>query len=124
MYYLIDTNVLILALKSIEPDKTFLKKAISQKRLYVSVISAGEFLSQATREAEEKFNKLIARFPVLSVDLEVARVAASFRKEFLKERRIQLLDYFLAAQAKLNNLVLVTHNKPDFPMKDIKVISP
>lgn len=122
--YLIDTNVLILALKSIEPGKSFLKRAISQKRVYLSAISVGEFLSQATTEAEDKLNKLIGRFPVLPIDLEVARVAASYRKNFLKKRRIQLLDYFLAAQAKMQDLTLVTNNKADFPMKDIKVISP
>lgn len=122
--FLVDTNVLILALKSIEPDKTFLKKIISRKKLYLSAISVGEFLSQAAIEAEEKFNKIINKFPVLPVDLEVARIAALYRKDFLKQKRIQLLDYFLASQAKLNNLTLVTHNKADFPMKDIKVISP
>lgn len=122
--YLVDTNVLILALKSIEPDKSFLKRIISQKKLYLSVISVGEFLSQATTEAEDKLNKLIVRFSVLPIDLEVAIVAASYRKNFLKKRRIQLLDYFIAAQAKLSHLTLVTNNKADFPMKDIKVISP
>lgn len=122
--YLVDTNVLILALKSIEPDKSFLKRVISQKKLYLSAISVGEFLTQATKEAEDKLNKLTVRFPVLPIDLEVARVAASYRKNFLKRRRIQLLDYFLAAQAKMQNLTLVTNNKADFPMKDIKVISP
>lgn len=122
--YLIDTNVLILALKSTEPDKSFLKKVISRKKLYLSAVSVGEFLSQATTEAEGKLNKLIAQFLVLPVDLEVARVAASYRKNSLKQKRIQLLDYFLAAQAKMYKLTLVTHNKADFPMKDIKVISP
>ncbi|MDO8570370.1 MAG: PIN domain-containing protein [Candidatus Daviesbacteria bacterium] len=122
--YLIDTNVLILALKSIEPDKSFLKKIISQKKLNLSVISVGEFFSQATQEAEDKLNSLIAKFPVLAVDLEVAKVAAEYRKKFLKQKRGQLLDYFLAAQAKIHGLILITNNKTDFPMKDIKVISP
>lgn len=122
--YLIDTNVLILALKSLDPDRTFLKRIISQRELYLSVISVGEFLSQATTEAENKLNKLIVRFPVLPIDLETTRVAASYRQNFLKKKRVQLLDYFLAAQAKLHHLTLVTNNKVDFPMKDIKVISP
>lgn len=122
--YLFDTNVLILAIEAKEPDKSFLKKAISQKQLYISVISVGEFLSQAAKEAENKFNRLIRESPILEVDLETAKVAAEYRKKFLKTRRVQLLDYFLAAQAKLNNLILVTNNKSDFPMKDIQIISP
>lgn len=122
--YLFDTNVLILAIKGIDPDKSFLKKAISRKQVCISAISVGEFLSQAERESESKFNSLAKQFPILIIDLETARVAAQYRKRFLKTRRAQLLDYFLAAQAKLNNLTLVTHNKANFPMKDIKVVSP
>lgn len=121
--YLFDTNVLILGIKAKEPDKSFLKRAISKKQIYLSVISIGEFLSQASEEEERKLNELIG-FPVLSVDLETAQVAAEYRKKFLKTKRVQLLDYFIAAQAKLNNLTLVTNNKSDFPMKDIKIISP
>ncbi len=122
--YLFDTNVLILAIDAKEPDKSFLKKAIAQKQVYISAISVGEFLSQASEEAESKFNNLIKESPVLVVDTETAKVAAVYRKKFLKTRRIQLLDYFLAAQAKLNDLTLVTRNKSDFPMRDIKVIVP
>lgn len=122
--YLLDTNVLILAIKGKEPDKSFLKQAILKKQLYLSVISVGEFLSQPSEEEEKKFNQLVLRFPVLPINLETAKVAALCRKKFLKKKRIQLLDYFLAAQAKINNLTLVTHNLADFPMKDIKIISP
>lgn len=122
--FLIDTNVLILAIKGLEPDKSFLKKAISQKQVYLSAISVGEFLSQATVEAEEKLNELMVRFPSLPVNLEIAKLAASYRKNSLKQNRVQLLDCFIAAQAKINNLTLVTNNKADFPHKGIKVISP
>ena len=122
--YLVDTNVLILALEEVEADKSFLKQAISKKQLYLSVVSVSEFLSQASQEAKDKLEGLILHFPVLPVDLETARIASSYRQDFLKQRRGQLLDYFLAAQAKLKGLTLVTHNKADFPMRDIKVITP
>lgn len=122
--FLLDTNVLILGLKAQEPEKSFVEKIISKKTLYLSVIVISEFLSQASEEAEQKFNRLIAKFPILSVDLETAQLAAQYRKEFLKIRRAQLLDYFLAAQAKLNHLTLVTNNTSDFPMKDIKIVVP
>lgn len=122
--YLLDTNVLILAIKGSEPDKNLLKYVISKSKLYLSIISVTEFLSQASEEEEMKFNKLIERFPILYIDLETAKLAAEYRKRFLKTRRIQLLDYFIAAQAKLHKLTLVTRNIADFPMRDIKIISP
>ncbi|MBI2596492.1 type II toxin-antitoxin system VapC family toxin [Candidatus Daviesbacteria bacterium] len=122
--YLLDTNVLILGIKAQNPDKSFLEKVISRKQLSLSVITVSEFLAQALQAEEKKINKLILRFPILPVDLEIAELAAHYRKKFLKTRRVQLLDYFLAAQAKINHLTLVTNNKADFPMKDIKIISP
>lgn len=122
--YLLDTNVLILGIKGLDPDKAFLEKAISENKLFLSVISIAEFLSQASGEAGDELEKLTKAFPILSVDEKTARAAAAYRKKFLKVRRIQLLDYFLAAQAKIHNLTFVTNNKSDFPMKDIKVISP
>lgn len=122
--YLIDTNVLILAINKKEPDYSFLKNLILKNKLYLSVVSIGELLSQATEGEEEEIEELIRNLPIIEVDLKTARLAAEYRKKFLKKRRIQLLDYFIAAQAKLNNLTLVTNNKADFPMKDLKVISP
>ncbi len=122
--YLVDTNIIIRAIIGEEPSKSFLADASASKQLYLSVIVVGEFLSRASKAEEISFQKLLDNFPVLAVDLEVAKVAAIYRKKFLKTRRAQLLDYFLAAQAKLNNLILVTHNKSDFPMKDIKIVTP
>lgn len=122
--YLIDTNVLILGIKAQRPDSDLLEKIIRKKQLYLSVVSIAEFLSNASEEEEEKLKKLIPLSHILTIDLEVAYSASKYRKEFLKRKRIQLLDYFIAAQAKLNNLTLVTRNTTDFPMKDVKVVSP
>lgn len=122
--YLPDTNVLILAAKAQEPDKGFIEKALAKKEIYLSVIVISEFLSRASNEEEIKFNVLIAIFPILTIELEAAKQAAEYRKRFLKTRRGQLLDYLLAAQAKLNHLTLVTNNVADFPMRDIKIIAP
>lgn len=122
--YLLDTNVLILGIKGLDPDKAVLEKAVAKNKLCLSVVSIAEFLSQASNEAEDELEKLIRVFPTLPVDEKTARVAAEYRKKFLKVRRVQLLDYFLAAQAKIHNLTLVTNNKSDFPMKDIKIIKP
>ncbi len=122
--YLLDTNILILGIKGLDPDKTFLEKVLAQRHVHISIISVAEFLSQASEDAESKFNQIIENFPVLLIDLETARLVAEYRKKFLKKKRIQLLDYFIAAQAKLHDLTLVTRNISDFPMKDIKVIIP
>lgn len=122
--YIVDTNVLILGIRKKDPDYSFLQKVILKQQLYLSCIAIGEYLSGATPEEETEIENLILNFTVLPVDLAVARLAGIYKKQFLKTKRIQLLDYFIAAQAKLHGLTLVTHNKADFPMKDIRIITP
>lgn len=122
--FLPDTNIFILGLRGSEREATFLKKAIEKKRLCISVVVIGEFLSKVREQDTEAFDRLVNAFKILPVDQEVARVGAKLRWESLKTKRAYLIDCFLAAQAKIYNLTLVTNNKADFPMKDIKVISP
>lgn len=122
--YLPDTNVFILGLKGNKKEASFLAKAISKNKLFISVSVVAEFLAKAEGEGQESFLTLMGKFPVLDVDREVAQVAAQYRKQSLKTKKVFMLDCFLAAQAKLNYLTLVTNNKADFPMKDIRVIVP
>lgn len=124
MQYLPDTNIFIRAAKGYSPESEFLTKLIKKKQIKISSIVAGEFLSKATIQEEKAFEKLLNEFIILSVNVDTARIAAKYRKTSLKTKRVHLLDCFLAAQAKLSNLTLVTNDISDFPMTDIKVIVP
>ena len=122
--FLPDTNIFILGLKGKQPEANFLARAISANKLAISVIAVGEFLAKAEGEGRKSFMKLMERFGTLIIDEQTAQIAADYRKISLKTKRVQMLDCFLAAQAKLHNLTLVTNNKADFPMKDIRAITP
>ncbi len=123
--YLPDTNIFILALKGQQPEALFLQKAISRKKLAISTIVIGEFYSLSSDEENLKFERILKQFPVLIVDEEVSKIAGEYRKQFLrKSKRIFLLDCLVAAQAKIHGLKVVTNNMKDFPMRDIKIISP
>lgn len=122
--FLPDTNIFILGLRGSEPEASFLRKAIEKKRLCISVVVIGEFLSKVREQDIEPFDRLVGIFKVVPVDQEVARIGAKMRRESLKTKRTYLADCFLAAQAKAHKLILVTNNKSDFPMKDIKIILP
>lgn len=122
--YLPDTNIFILGLKGDDPEAAFLAKAISKKQLFISVITMAEFLAKAAGEGQIGFLKLVEKFKTLSINEEVAKKAAEYRKMSFKTKRAHLLDCFLAAQAKLNNLTVVTNDRSDFPMTDIKVVTP
>lgn len=123
--FLPDSNIFIRASKGFEPEFAFVNKQIEKNELIISVVAIGEFYAKATESEKQMFDNLITRFGVLGIDEIAARLAGDYRSEYLKKsKRVYLLDCFLAAQAKLNNLTLVTNNKSDFPMKDIKIISP
>ena len=122
--YLPDTNIFILGLRGHEPEASFLVKAISQNKLVISVVAMGEFLAKADGEIEVGFLRLLEKFRILSIDQDDAQIAAEYRKQGFKTKRVHLLDCFLAAQAKINHLTLVTNDKSDFPMRDIRIITP
>lgn len=122
--YLPDTNIFILGLKGNDPEAKFLSKAISSSKLAISIIVMAEFLAKAEGQGESSFRKLLAKFGILPINEETAEVAAEYRKMSSKTKRIHLLDCFLAAQAKINKLTLVTNDRSDFPMRDIKVVTP
>lgn len=122
--YLPDTNIFIKAAKGYSPESEFLSKTIRKRQIMISVVVAAEFLTKANTEEQAAFEALLSELMILSVDINVAKIAVEYRKESSKTKRIHLMDCFLAAQAKVNKLTLVTNDKSDFPMTDIKVITP
>lgn len=124
MKYLPDANIFIRATKGDYRESNFLKKAIEKKEIVISSVVVAEFLVKADGKEERVFKELLSVFPVISIDGEVAKLSAKYRKESLKIKRVQMLDCFLAAQAKIHNFTLVTNNKADFPMKDIRIVTP
>lgn len=121
---LLDTNVLILGLAGQEPAATLLKEVIIEHRLVLSVVSVAEFLVKASSKEEELLNKLVGEFPVLSVDLEVAKLAATLRKDHLKKKqKLHLPDCLIAAQAIINKTQFATFNTGDFPKDKVDLYS-
>ncbi len=123
--YLPDTNIYIYALLGKSPYSDLLSQWQKNKTLSISTISIAEYLAKAVDEDKEMFDNLISFVKILPVDIEVARQAGIYRKQFhTKTKKVFLLDCMLAATAKVHNLTLVTVNKADFPMKDIKILEP
>lgn len=121
--HLPDTNILIRAIQRHDLELSFLKQIIIQNTLTISVIVIGEFYAKATEREKRIFDKLLSQVDILPIDEKIAKIAGIYRRQLLRTSRTHLLDCFLAAQAKVHNLTLVTNNKADFPMKDIKIIS-
>jgi len=123
--FLPDTNILIRSFLNIEPMASLFSKWLEREEVVLSAVCVSEFLVGASKEDSWKFEPFLDQLDVLPVDLVVARVAAEYRKMFLRKRKRRLLlDCFLAATAKVHNLILVTHNTTDFPMDDIEIFDP
>ncbi|MBU3978613.1 PIN domain-containing protein [Patescibacteria group bacterium] len=122
--YLPDTNIFINFFKRSERELNLMQRLIIQNSLVLSVVVIGEIYAKADDREKRIFDKFLLRFHILDIDVKTAKIAGEYRKKFLRTNRTILLDCFLAAQAKVHSLTLVTNNKADFPMKDIKIISP
>jgi len=123
--YLLDTNVMLEAFRGEEPIASRVKSWIESGEIALSAVTVAEIVSKASKEEKEKLDLLVSKFGVLPVDQVIAEIAGQYRQDFArKKKRVYLLDCFIAATAKLFNLILVTRNYKDYPMKDIKVLLP
>lgn len=119
-----DTNFLILGLVGQEPYALLLKQLIIDNRLVFSPIVIAEFLCGGIEEEGKAFLKLVEKFPILSVDLAIAKLAAICRKKYLKRKKKLILpDCLIAATCKIHNAVLVTLDKKNYPIKEIEIVN-
>ena len=77
----------------------------------VSVITRAEVLTGVPGGAVGSVTRLLDRYPTLSLDREIADLAAELRRKF----RWRLPDAFQAALAQVHDLKLATRNTRDFP---------
>ncbi|MBU1088503.1 PIN domain-containing protein [Patescibacteria group bacterium] len=120
---LLDTNFLIVALAGKKPYSEFLKKLIKTKQLMLSVIVVAEFLVGASDEEEKVFNSLLRKFGSVPIDLEIAQMAALYRKKYGKlKRKVYLSDCLIAATCRINGYKLATFDKSGYPMKDLEMV--
>jgi len=125
MKYILDTDILVWILRG---NKEFIKaiiKITKGKKQAISLISVAEIFKNIFPSEIKPTEKFLKAHHQLSLNYEVSKKAGLYWKEYIKtKRKISLLDCFIAATAKLNNLKVITCNTKHFPMKDIKVINP
>ena len=122
--FLPDTNVLVYALKGIEPYASWISERIRENQVVISTVVIAEYLSGATKNEEEVIAYLASQVTVLPVDLEVCVAGARYKRENIrKTKKVWLSDCLIAGTCKVYNAILVTEDKKDFPMKDIQILS-
>ena len=118
--YLLDSNVLVAALKGEPPSLLSRLAGLSTDRLCLSSIVLGELLTGAEKSREAARNKadvarLIHGMEILTFGTDDAAAYARIRAALQKKGTpIGPLDNLIAAQAVTRGLVVVTANLGEF----------
>lgn len=121
--YLLDSDVIIEFLKD-DAETVKLIKNIEDEWLSCSVLTIIEVkrcLLLKQEVASKDLFKIIKAYPVTK---QVAETAVIFAREWQKKGKyLQLVDATIAATCVVHDLTLVTYNKRDYPMKELRIIS-
>lgn len=91
-------------------------KELTEKQLYLSVITCAEILSGTEKEDIGVVNNFLDSFTIIPVSDDLARKAGITRKELIKEGYKKSIPDILIGQTAIDhNLILVTGNPKDFP---------
>ena len=119
MAYLIDTDIIIFALRG---DKTVLAKFEENKNIPISIsmITYAELVFGAKRSQNErtnmlKVNRIREIYPVEELNIGIMELFADIKANmYTKAMRIEDMDLFIAATAIYNDLTLVTNKTKHF----------
>lgn len=120
---LLDTNILIDALRGHEPCERYLEK-LSGEGVFCSVITAAELWAGVRPQEVDELELFLSAFRLQPVDEPIARQAGLYMQQFSKSHGLLLPDALIAASARALKARLMTHNRKHFPMNDIIVASP
>lgn len=114
---LVDTSVLIDALRGVEPARELLREQATRGPLVGSIVTRVEVLC-GMRQAEERVTRaLLDRLVWHPVDDEVVEEAGRLGRRWLPSHRgIDTADLTIAATASVLGLPLKTRNVRHFPM--------
>ena len=119
MAYLIDTDIIIFALRG---DKTVLAKFEENKNIPISIsmITYAELVFGAKRSQNErtnmlKVNRIREIYPVEELNIGIMELFADIKANmYSKAMRIEDMDLFIAETAIYNDLTLVTNKTKHF----------
>lgn len=120
--FLIDSDILMDFFKNKEYASSILDKLLDNGSVATSILTITELRAGWTEEqAQYLLPKLYRMIEIKNLNQKVAELAGKFRQKY-KTRGVSLstVDTLIAATAILEKCQLVTRNKKDFPMNEIK----
>lgn len=124
--YLIDTNVLIDAIRQKRERRDLLRSLVAGGSLLgCSVITIGEIYAGMRPHERVGTERLLAEFHHYEITSPLAQRAGMLKNEWAaRGRTLTLADMLIAATAIQHGLTLVTSNTKDFPMRELRLHRP
>jgi predicted nucleic acid-binding protein len=119
--YLIDTNILVHAIRQKKGRWEFLERLVQAGgSLACSVLTVGELYAGMKAPEKARTEELLEGFERHEVTEEIARYAGLLKNEWAARGfTFTLVDMIIAATAIAHKLTLVTENRKDFPMPEL-----
>lgn len=120
---LLDTNILILALRRNPLALSLLEQFIADgDSLFVSSVTRTEILAGMHPREEDKTFALLNTIPVLSVDVAIADRAGRLIYAYARQGvQLSIPDAMIGATALQRNLLLYTTNRKHYPFANLDV---
>jgi predicted nucleic acid-binding protein len=117
---LVDTDVLIANLRGIDAARDWLRDARARTgRLAVSVVTNAEIIGGMRSPVRREVTRLLNSLRPLPVTDMIAHRAGELRRHYRRSHAgIGLVDYLIAATARVHGLELATLNTKHFPVFD------
>jgi predicted nucleic acid-binding protein len=121
--YLLDTNILVLAIRGGERGLGLLRELVGGgAKVGCSVITVGEIYAGMRPHEAGRTAELMEQLDTYPVTLEIARHAGAVKNEWrIKGYTLTLADTLIAATAITHRMVLVTDNRKDFPVAEVRL---
>lgn len=123
MSYLLDSDILIDFFKKREEAVDLISKLDKEGSLTSSILSVAELRAGWSNKQAKFFLPRFYKFvSIKNITKEIAELAGEFRWEY-KTKGISLptIDTLIAATAIVEDCQLVTRNRKDFPMPQLKL---
>lgn len=121
--YLLDTTVLIDYLNGREHVVSLIKRLAREGHvLGLCPITAAEVYAGMRKKEEQGTDEFLRNLTYFDIDVGVAKKAGLHRSTQAKQAvTLTITDALIAAVAQENNLILLTANKDDYPIKELRI---
>ncbi|MBI4772476.1 MAG: type II toxin-antitoxin system VapC family toxin [Chloroflexi bacterium] len=120
--FLLDTNILIRHLRRHQPTSDLLATLVTEGRAGIATISRTEVIEGMREHERERTLRLLDSLPYYPLDAAIADQAGEYIRWYRGQGvTLSKPDAVIGATAVRHALVLVTYNREDFPMPELRL---